>query len=128
MARCTHATRGGTPCKMPALRGEEFCWAHSSENGREKTAARRRGGRTSRAGQVVTNVGGVRLRTVHDIQAMLERTVGDLLRLPNRVPRGRAIGSLLNVAFTALERGEWEGRLAALEEQMREGRRVRRLG
>ena len=128
MARCTHATRGGTPCKMPALHGEEFCWPHSSANGREKTAARRRGGRTSRASQVASNAAAVRLRSVDDIQAMLERTVGDLLRLPNRVPRGRAIGSLLNVAFTALERGDWETRLAALEEQLREGVHIRRIG
>jgi hypothetical protein len=65
------------------------------------------------------------LRTVPAVQAVLERTVTETLVQKNTAMRSRAIGTLLSIALRALEVGELEDRIAALEEQM-SNRKLRR--
>jgi hypothetical protein len=64
-----------------------------------------------------------RLRDVGAIQEQLETALFDSLRLENSNGRSRTIGYLLGFALKALEVGELESRLAALEAQVRSGPR-----
>lgn len=57
----------------------------------------------------------VRLRSPDDVLALLERVMSDTLHLENGASRSRAIGYLAGLALKALEIGEIEERLAALE-------------
>ncbi len=55
------------------------------------------------------------LRSVDAIQTELERVVFDSLQMSNSTQRNRTLGYLLGFALRALEVGEIESRLAALE-------------
>lgn len=60
----------------------------------------------------------VRIRSVADVLALLERATVDELRLENSHNRNRTIASLATAALKALEVGELERRLEALEAQV----------
>jgi uncharacterized small protein (DUF1192 family) len=64
------------------------------------------------------------LRDVASIQEILERVTHETLAQANGHERSRAVGSLLMIALKALEVGELEARLAALEEQITRPRRM----
>jgi hypothetical protein len=60
----------------------------------------------------------MRLRDVAAIQDVLEKVTHETLAQANGHERSRALGSLLMIALKALEVGELEARLVALEEQL----------
>jgi hypothetical protein len=60
----------------------------------------------------------VKLRTVADILGVLETAIGDALSRKPSLGRSRALGYLATVALKALEVGELEERLEALESRM----------
>jgi hypothetical protein len=118
---------------MPPLQGGRFCYIHDPARARDRADSRRRAGQATRgrrsAGEatrgpraVPPDADPVPLRTVDAVLTVLERTVGETLALPRSVARSRTVGALLGVALKALEVGEWEARLAALEQQTREAR------
>lgn len=123
-SRTCVATNGqGEPCQAAPLTDSEFCFTHDPSRALERANARRRGGRnSSRAGSVVGSlVQPVQLRSMAAIQAQLEAVVTDTLHQANSAQRSRTLGSLLSLAMKALEVGELEGRLAALEARFAEG-------
>jgi hypothetical protein len=106
---------------MAPLTNSKFCFAHDPRRGRDRAKARKLGGHNRRAaasGQPVP------LRDVGGIQAQLEQGVGDVLALENSARRAHALGSLLALAMRALEVGELEARLAALEARMPDRLRI----
>jgi hypothetical protein len=79
--------------------------------------ARRKGG-AARHGRRIGPTGDnepVKLATLADVLALLERTAGDLLQLENSVSRGRALVSLAQAWADCYETSELEKRVAALE-------------
>lgn len=113
-ARCAGTNAEGESCGMAPGLGSPWCFAHDPKRGRDRAKARKLGGTNRRAaasGQPVP------LRTVGDIQAQLEQAVGDVLELENSARRAHALGSLLTLAMRALEVGELEQRIDALEQQ-----------
>jgi hypothetical protein len=60
----------------------------------------------------------VRLDGPGDVLDVIRSAVAAELALPNSSKRNRTLGSLAGVALRALEVGELEGRLAALEERL----------
>ncbi len=60
----------------------------------------------------------VRIRSVADVLALLEKATVDELRLENSHSRNRTIASLASAALKALEVGELEQRITALEAQL----------
>ena len=60
----------------------------------------------------------MRLRDVASVQEVIEEAVRDTLAQPNSAQRSRALGYLAGIALKALEVGELEARLAALEGQL----------
>jgi hypothetical protein len=111
---------------MPPVGDTDHCFAHDPARAADRARARKQGGHQRHAGTARTEGRGraaaprevVTLGSVADVRTLLERTVGDTLALDNSPQRSRTIGGLLGVALKALEVGELEARVAALEERL----------
>ena len=102
---------------MAPLDGRDHCWAHDPENRAQAMEARRQGGTTRQrrkqpAGEVQ------QLRDVGSVQGILEQAVADTLALENSVQRNRTLAYLATGLLSALEKGEFEQRLADLEARL----------
>ena len=95
-----------------------WCFVHDPSRGRERAQARKKGGRNRRAPKVKGRPDEIRLRSVEAVQKLLERTVADTLAQENSAQRSRTLGYLAGLALKALEVGELEERLTALEMSM----------
>jgi hypothetical protein len=109
---------------MAPLSDSAFCFAHSPSAAPKRAKARQAGGRARavpRLFEVPTEP--VPLRAVADVVKILEQVTAETLCLRPGADRSRAIGSLLLLALKALETGELENRIAALEERVNTGPR-----
>jgi len=117
---CKYVMPNGRRCGAPALRGEEFCLFHSPAHEEEAAEARRLGGLRRRKEKTLAGAYEFEgLRTVTDIQRLLEIAVLDTLALENSVARSRTLAYLSQTALKCLEVGELEERLALLEAAVR---------
>lgn len=117
---CRSKTRAGAPCpNSPGVSG--YCFIHDPAKGTERAAARRRGGQHRRAVRVA-DVSSVpsSIRTVGDVLKLLDVATLDTLALENSVARTRAIVGIVLGYLKALEVGEIEARLTALEAAIQE--------
>ena len=103
---------------MAPIAGSPYCFAHSPERSRERAEARKKGGHNSRTPSSARAVEPVRLRDVASVQTVLEGAVMDTLRQENSAQRSRTLGYLAGMALRALEVGELEERLTALEARL----------
>ena len=104
---------------MAPMAGSPYCFAHAPDRARERAEARKRGGRHRSSGGGTAALGEpVQLRDVASVQTLLERAVSDTLAQENSAQRSRTIGYLAGLALKALEVGELEDRLAALEARL----------
>lgn len=120
--RCQAIGTGGKPCGMAPIKGGEWCFQHDPSRAVERTEARRKGGQRgnrARSGPVGEPVP---LRTVDQIMTVLEQAAGDAMQLDNSAERCRVLTSLAGQALKALEVGELEARLEALEQRANLGR------
>jgi hypothetical protein len=111
---CHGTNARGEPCGMAPLEGRDFCWAHDPENRGKAAAARRQGGANRRRSKTAPE-DAPRLRDVDSVQSILEQAVADTLALENSVQRNRTVAYLATCLLSALEKGEFEQRLAELE-------------
>ncbi len=100
---------------------------HDPEHSDEMTAARRLGGLRRRKEKAVSGAYDIEgLETVGQIRRLIEIAVLDTLGLENSVARSRTLAYLAQVALKALEVGEFQDRLRALEAAI--GPRLRAVG
>ena len=117
---CTHVMSDGRLCRSPALRGEQFCLFHSPAHEEEAAEARRLGGLRRRKEKTLAGAYELEgLRSVADIQRLLEIASLDALALENSVARVRALTYICQTGLRCLEVGELEERLAFLEAALR---------
>jgi hypothetical protein len=102
---------------MPSVSTSNYCFAHDPASARARAASRKKGGRNRRTpdGELPD---GVTLRSVNTIQQVLEQVVGVTLKQSNSARRSRTLGYLLGIALRALEVGELEDRITALEARL----------
>jgi hypothetical protein len=104
---------------MAPVAGSDRCFTHAPERAQERAKARKRGGQARKTPRLFPlPAKPAKLRDVLSIQAALEQVVHETLAQRNGHERSRALGSLLMIALKALETGELEMRLAALEERL----------
>jgi hypothetical protein len=114
--RCDGITEGGAPCLATPMSDSAYCFWHDPETQQQAADARRLGGQRRRREAVVAETFGVEgLETVPQIRRLLDVAVGDTLSLENSVARNRTLAYLVQIALKALEVGEYEERLAAIE-------------
>jgi len=101
---------------MAPVGGSSYCFAHDPNRAADRLNARSKGGHNRRT----TNLAApseIRLRTTGDVLAILENAVGATFVQENSAQRSRTLGYLLGVALGAIRDGEFEARIAALEER-----------
>jgi hypothetical protein len=126
---CRQIKANGERCRAAPLRDSEYCFMHDPSREQERDEARRLGGlRRRREKSVALVYQWLGLRSVQQIRRVLEVAVVDTLAQDNSPARSRALAYLASLALKALEVGELEERVAALEDALqdqRSGRGVR---
>ena len=118
---CQFQKSNGEPCRATPMRGEGFCFWHSPEHAKEATEARRLGGLRRRKEKITGGVYDFEgLEDVSKIRRLLEIAVIDTLALESSIARSRTLAYLAQMALKALEVGELESRLSALEDYFQE--------
>ena len=118
--RCAFRFPTGEVCRMPPLKGEELCWAHSPDHAQEAQEARRLGGLRRKREATLSGAYDLDgIETVNDIRRVVEIATLDTLSMDNSVSRNRTLLYAAQTALKALEVGEVADRLEALEQAMR---------
>ena len=115
--QCEFIKPGGEPCKAYALLNLDYCFWHNPETASKRALAQKRGGQNRRAGKQ-SNHGRYSIKTTDDIAKALEDALNDACGLENSHARARTIGYLCQISLRALEVGELEKRLEALEQSI----------
>ena len=113
---CRAKNEKGEPCRQAPLQDGDFCFWHSPDHAQEAAEARRLGGLRRRKEKAVSGAYDIEgLESVGAIRRLLEIAALDTLSLENSVARSRTLAYLAQVALKALEIGEFQERLQALE-------------
>lgn len=113
---CTYQMADGRACRATPMRGEPFCFWHSTETADELADAQRMGRLHRRKKRTVATIYGFGgLRTIEDNQALLETITIETMALENSIARNRAVNSMLATGLRLVETGELEARVQALE-------------
>lgn len=110
--QCAEIKDDGERCKAWSIKGSDRCWSHAPELAKKRAKARRKGGRARSNGDVPAPG---RIDTVHDVLAGLDRVVQATWRQDNTAARTRALVGAYRAALKAIEVGEIEERISALE-------------
>src|SRR5208283_3031680 len=121
--RCAFRFPTGEPCRMPPLKGEELCWAHSPEHAQEAQARRLGGLRRKREATLSGAYDLDGIETINDIRRVVEIATLDTLSMDNSIGRNRTLLYGAQTALRVLEVGEMAERLDTLEQAVR-GRRI----
>lgn len=119
--RCKAKTKRGQPCGAAAGRSG-YCAFHDPAHGKARAEGRKRGGQnrtTPHAGDESKLPAEV--RSVPDVMAILDYTMRELLPQDNGIARARVLVSLALAYLRALDVGELEGRLEAIEQALKIG-------
>jgi hypothetical protein len=123
---CSYLMPNGRPCRATPLRDEPHCFWHSPETAEEAAEARRVGGLHRRKKKTVASIYGFHgLRTIEDLQSLLETAAVETMALENTIARNRAIGGFISVGAKLIEVGDLEARLALLEVALEAARDAR---
>lgn len=113
---CTYQMPSGRQCRATPLRDEPFCFWHAPETAEEAAEARRIGGLHRRKRKTVGAIYGFHgLRTLEDLQSLLETAAVETMALENTIARNRTIGGFVATGAKLIEIGDLEARLAVLE-------------
>jgi len=122
---CTYQMPTGRACRATPLRDEPFCFWHAPETAEEAAEARRLGGLHRRKKKTVAAIYGVGgLRTIDDLQGLLETVVIETMALENSISRNRAVAGMVATGAKLIEVGDHEERLRALEAAQAAGGRA----
>jgi hypothetical protein len=105
-AICAGLTNAGQPCTAFAVSDSVYCFMHAPERKAERTAARVAGGRARQPLSVAAKPDTMRLRTVEDVQQLLEAVALDAMQMSNGQARNRLLVAVAQVALTAIERAD----------------------
>ena len=114
--KCKQKTKGGLPCKMPAIAGGKYCFTHDPQSAGDRAKAHKAGGLRQRADhagdpeKVPTSA-----RTLAEAMQILDYTLAEAIPLENSIQRGRLLIALVAGYISAIQVGELEARLIALE-------------
>jgi len=102
------------------MSGSRYCFFHDPTRSAERRQARSAGGRARHGRSLNGGQGGdvVVLASVADVVLLLERAARDLLSLENSISRARALAYVGSIAVKALEVGDLEERISALEQKL----------
>jgi hypothetical protein len=117
--QCQATKLNGELCNAAANEAG-FCFTHDASRGKERAAARRKGG-LKRATPHAADAALVpkEPRTINDAMTILDYALRESLALANSIQRGRLLVSIAHGFIEALKVGEIEQRLDAVEHALR---------
>lgn len=113
--QCQSHAANGRRCNARAIRGKTRCFFHDPALAEQRTAARRRGGEHNRVAILPDDTAELPLRNSHDAAELIGKTINDLRRGKLDPKVATAVGYLTTVGLRAIQVGDLEQRLAALE-------------
>lgn len=118
--QCQATKKDGQPCSAHAGISQ-YCIFHDPARGAERAAARKLGGLRRRAGHGGGNTAALptKIRTLADVLAVLDFALAEALPLENSISRGRLLVAIAGEFIKAIQVGEFESRLQALENTMK---------
>ena len=116
--RCTATTANGKQCRAGAVKGSEFCFWHDPAQGHARAQARKKGGQRRR----VDHAGDPfslpeTFASVEDANKILDYVLAEVLPMENSIARARILLAIHDSFIHAIEIGELEKRIAALEQR-----------
>lgn len=114
--RCCHQPKNGVQCKANAQTGSPYCFFHDPALDEERAEARKAGGiARTRKVTLPTDLPVKPLRTAGDVAALLGETINQVRRGEIDLRISNAIGYLSGILLSAIEKGSFEARVAAIE-------------
>lgn len=115
--KCQATTKTGKPCRAGAVKNSKYCMIHAPHLAAKRAQARKNGGkvhRTPHAGNPEALP--AQVQTLADAQKILDYALAEVLPMVNSLQRARVLIALFEAYARALEIGELEARIAALEQ------------
>jgi hypothetical protein len=111
--------KGNKHCKNYALTGDEFCFFHSPKKAKERAKAQRKGGKKALSDKKrVLEQSNIQIEKTADVVKLLNETINQVRTGEIEVKIANAVGYLSGICLKALEQGDIEKRLEALEEKV----------
>jgi hypothetical protein len=120
--QCEQIKPNGQRCQAAALAGSPWCYFHDPSKDRQRTAARRAGGRrrSQRAVVLPPDTPDLALTTLADVATLLANTINLVRRGQLDVRVGNCLGYLAATLGRVLEGSDLERQLAELQRQVGE--------
>ena len=112
---CKATTKDGPGCQTSAMPGSDFCFFHDPDKADERFEARAAGGRQNRMKTLSADAPDLKVESCQDVVSLISETINQVRKgeLDPRV--ANAVGYLANVLIRAVEQGDIEDRIEALE-------------
>jgi hypothetical protein len=119
MAKKCKYRKGNRRCKNYALTGDEFCFFHSPKKAKERAKAQRKGGKKALTDKKrVLGESNIEIKKTSDVVSLLNETINQVRTGEIEVKIANAVGYLSGICLKALEQGDIEKRLEALEQKV----------
>jgi hypothetical protein len=112
---CIGTTGNGTPCQATPQSGSSFCFLHDPNKTEEQRRARQAGGSTRAAKVLDAETPAKVIQSVADVKGLLSETIHQVRTGAIDPKIGNCIGYLSGILLKAIEVGDIEERLAAME-------------
>jgi len=119
MAEKCKYRKGKRHCKNYALTDDNYCFFHSPRKAKERAEAQRKGGKKALAEKKrVLKESNIQINNPSDVVKLLNETINQVRIGEIEVKIANAVGYLSGICLKALEQGDIEERLTALEEKV----------
>lgn len=116
--KCKHR-KGNRHCKNYALTGDDYCFFHSPKKAKERAEAQRKGGKKALAEKKrILEQSNIQIKNTSDVVKLLNETINQVRTGEIEVKIANAVGYLSGICLKALEQGDIEKRLEALEDKV----------
>jgi len=115
--QCAATKSGGLACRASPMTSSKFCFFHDPSKRRERSAARKAGGRHRSNGAAILPLTApdIALTSSTAVGEMRAVSINELKRGPLEPKLANALGYLASTLLKTLDVGELERRIAALE-------------
>ena len=119
MAKKCKYRKGNRHCKNYALTGDDYCFFHSPRKAKSRAQAQRKGGKKALGEKKrVLQGSNIEIKNTSDIVELLNETINQVRTGKIEVKIANAVGYLSGICLKALEQGDIEKRLEALEDKV----------
>jgi len=112
---CIGTTANGTPCRATPQSGSAFCFLHDPHKSEEQRRARQAGGSTRGVKVLDADTPARDIKSVADVKGLLSETIHQVRTGAIDPKVGNCVGYLSGILLKAIEVGDIEERLAAME-------------